>query len=80
MLVVDVLVTASAASTEVRAFRLHAMQRAFSNIDKLGLGELFFFSNDFRRHPFAVDRERNEDSLAVISRDAFSAESDVFDF
>ena len=80
MLVIDVLVTASAASTEVRTRRLDPMRRGFDKIDKLGLGELFFFSNDFRRHAFAVDRERNENSLAVVSPDAFSAKSDVFDF
>src|SRR5437879_13866973 len=80
MLVIDVLVTASTASTEVRARRLDPMRRDFDKIDKFGLGESFFFSNDFRRHAFAVDRKRNENSLAVVSPDAFSAKSDVFDF
>ena len=80
MLVIDVLVTASAASTEVRAFRKLAMGRRLEHFDQFAFGELLFLAHDFRRDALAIDRERNEDSLAVISRDAFSAESDVFDF
>src|SRR5438105_13009545 len=46
MFVVDVLVSASAAAAKVRALRLNPIRRRLSNIDKFGLGELFFLPHD----------------------------------
>ena len=80
MFVVDVLVSASAAAAKVLALRLDPIRRRLSNVDKFGLGELFFFPHDFRRDKFTLDRVRNKNSLPTFPSDTFSAESDVFDF
>src|SRR5438477_1060037 len=80
MFVVDVLISASAAMAKVRALRLDPIRRRLSNIDKFGLGELFFLPHDLRRHKFTLDRIRNKNSLPTFPPDAHSAESDVFDF
>jgi hypothetical protein len=79
MFVIDVLITATAASTEVRAFGLDAMRRAFAKIDKLGLGELFLFAHDLGGDFLAFDGEWDEDDSAVFPRDALSAKGDIFD-
>ena len=80
MRVIDVLVGATAAMTEVRTRRLDSMRRALAKIDNLRFGELFFLSGDFYRGQFPIDRERNENGLAVVPRDSLSAERDVLDF
>src|ERR1700693_1832980 len=80
MFVIDVLITATSAATEVGALRIDAMRRAFLEIDQFRLGELFFLMRDLRRDHLAVDGKRNKNRLAVFTSDAFSAESDVFDF
>jgi hypothetical protein len=78
--VIDVLIGATAAATEIWARRLDPMPRSFAKIDNFGFGELFFLAGDFCRDQFAVDRERNENSLAIFARDSLSAERDVLDF
>ena len=80
MRVIDVLIGATAALAEVRARRLDSMGRPFAKIDHLGLGELFFLAGDFCGNQFAIDRERNENGLAVVPRDSLPAERDVLDF
>src|SRR5882724_5245444 len=77
MFVVDMLISASAATTKVWALRRNAMQRAFFNIDKFTLGELLFLAHNFRRDAFAVDCIWYENGLAVFTSDPFSAERDI---
>lgn len=80
MRVIEVLIGATAAAAEIWARRLDPMRRPFAKIDNLGFGELFFLSGDLCRDQFAIDRERNENGLAVFPRDSLSAERDVLDF
>src|SRR4029077_19735604 len=48
MFVIDVLVGAAAAATEVGTLRFGAVRRSCPNIDNLPLGELFFFPKILR--------------------------------
>src|SRR6266481_69605 len=80
MFVVDVLVRASAAAAKIGALRCDAMRGAFLNFHQLRLGELFFLAHDLGRNEFALNGVRNEDGLALLTSDPFSAESNVFDF
>src|SRR5262252_6489910 len=80
MLVIDVLVCASAALAKIRTDRCDAMRRVLLNFHQLRLGKLFFLPHDLGGNCFTVDRIRDKDSLALFTSDAFSAESDVFDF
>ena len=79
MFVIDVLISAPAASAEIGTFRLHAMRRWLPDFDKLGFGELLFLAHDFGRNEFALDGKRNEDRFALFARDALSTKGDVFD-
>src|SRR5207302_71481 len=80
MRVIDVLISATAAATEIRTGRFNAMRRFFSKIDNLRFGELLFLAGDFCGDQLAFDRERNKNRLAVFARDTFSSKSDVLDF
>src|SRR5205085_9259564 len=80
MRVIDVLVSAPSAATEIRTGRFNAMRRFLPKIDNLRFGELFFLAYDFCGDEFAFDRERNKNRLAVFARDTLSAKSDVLDF
>ena len=80
MFVIDVLIRAAAAAAEIGTLRLDAMQRAFLEIDKFRLRELLFLAHNFGRDGLSLNRIRNKDRLAVFTGDAFTAESDVFDF
>src|SRR4030095_957012 len=51
-----------------------------SKNENLRFGELFFLARDFRENRFALDREGNENRLAIVARDTFPAKSDVLDF
>src|SRR5207245_6659781 len=79
MRVFDVLVTTAAAAAEVRAGRRGALRRSFQNFVELCFGELFFLANNSRADALAIDREWNEDNLAVCAADAVSAEGYVVD-
>src|SRR6266404_9127797 len=79
MFVADVLVSASSASAEIRTLRRYAMRRHFLDFDQFRFGKLLFLADDFGRNHLALNSVRDKDSFAVFSRDAFSAESDVFD-
>jgi len=78
--VVDVLIGAAAATAKVWALWRNAMRRAFFNIDKFCFGELVFVAHDLGGNGFAIDRIRDKDGFALFPSDAFSAESNVFDF
>jgi len=80
MFIVDMLISAASAPTEVGAFRSHPMRRALLNVDYLRFAEFLFFADDFRQDRFAIDREGNKKGLAVFPSDTFSAEGDIFDF
>lgn len=71
MRVADVLIAATAATPKIRARRFDPLGRCFQHFEQLCFGELFFLADDLRRDALAIDRERNEDSLARIARDAF---------
>ena len=79
MLVADIVVTAAAASAEVQAFRLDAIRRRLDDIDQFCFSEILFLAHDFRCDALAFDRERNEDRLALITRDTFAAKSNICD-
>src|SRR6266516_3754959 len=79
MFVADVLVSASSASAEIRTLRRYAMRRHFLDFDQFRFGKLLFLADDFGRNDLALNSVRDKDSFAVFSRDALSAESDVFD-
>src|SRR5437667_1007654 len=80
MFVANVLVNASAAPAEIGTLWFHAMRRTLLHLDQFRFGKLLFLPHDFGRNELAFDSVRNKDSLTLLSRDAFSAESDVFDF
>jgi len=77
--VIDVLVSAAAATAEVWTWRRDALRRSLDQIVQLGFGELLFLARDPRGHAFALDRVRNKNSLAIFSRDAFAAKGDILD-
>src|SRR5438874_9217416 len=79
MFVANVLVSASSASAEIRTLWFHAMRRSFLNLGQCRFGELFFLTHDFSGNELVLDSVRNKDGFALFSRDAFSAESDIFD-
>ena len=80
MRVIDVLIGATAATSEVRTRRLDPMWRALAKIDNLGFGELLFLARNSCRDQLGFDGKRNENGLAVFASDSLSAERDVLDF
>jgi hypothetical protein len=78
MLVTDVLVDATAASSEVRTFWRNAMRRRIEQFVQLGFGKMLFLANDMRRNAFAINRVRKEDRFAAFASDAFAAKGDIF--
>jgi len=80
MRVINVLVSTAATAPEVRTRWFDAMWRSFVKIDNFRFGELFFFARYFYRNPFAIDGQWDENGLSLITRDSFSAESDIRDF
>ena len=80
MFVANVLVSAAAAPAEIVTLRLYAMRRTFLDLDQFRSGELLFLPHDFGRNELALNSVRNKDGLALFSGDAFSAESNIFDF
>ena len=79
MLVIDVLVTASAATAEIGTRCHDAVRGWFEDFDQFRFRELFLLAGDSGGDAFAIDGEGNEDSFATIARDAFASESDVMD-
>ena len=77
--VIDVLVRAAAASSEIWAFCRNAMRGTFFNFDQVCFGKLRLLPDDFPRNKLSLNRVRNKDRFALFPRNTFSAESDVFD-
>src|SRR5436305_11484589 len=80
MLVIDVLISAAAASAEIWALWRHAIWRTLFNVDQFRFGELFLVAQDFGRNQLLLNRVRHKVSLALVSGHAFAAKSNVFDF
>src|SRR5581483_119487 len=78
MLVVDVLVCASAATAKIGTFRADPVRRAFFYFHEFRLGESLFLVHDLSGNQLGLDRIRDEDSLSLFAADAFPAESNVF--
>src|SRR6266550_7381466 len=64
MFIVDMLISAASAPTEVGAFRSHSMRRALLNLKHFPLGEFPFFADDFRQNRFPIYHERDKNSFA----------------
>ena len=79
MFVINVLIYTATATAEVWTWRLDAVGRRFQDIDKFCFGELLFLADNFGQHHFTLNRERDEDRLAIMAPDALPAESDIFD-
>jgi len=79
MRVIDVLISAAAATAKVGTARFDAMRRMFLKINDLRFGELLLLARDFRGKELTVDRERNKNRLAIFARNAFSAKGNVSD-
>jgi hypothetical protein len=77
--VIDMLIRAAAASTEIWASWNNPMRGTLLNLDQVCFGKPRFFPDDFRRNKFALNRVRNKDHFPLFPRNTFSAESDVFD-
>jgi hypothetical protein len=77
--VADVLVTAAAAAPEVWALGFGTFRRRFEHLDQFAFSKLLLLAHNPGRDPFAIDGKRNEDSFTFIARDAFAAESNIFD-
>src|SRR5437762_11816570 len=77
--VIDVLVSTSAAMSEVGASRFDTMRRSLANVDDLTFSELFFLARDLCRDEFAIDGEWNKNGFAMFAPDAFAAEGNVLD-
>jgi hypothetical protein len=77
--VIDMLIRAAAASTEIWASWSNPMRGTFLNLDQVCFGKLRLFPDDFRRNKFALNRVRNKDHFALFPRDTLPAESDVLD-
>ena len=80
MFVIDVLIRAAAASTEIWALWRDAIRRTLLNFDQICFGELLLFPDDFGGNQFALNGVRNENGFALFPSDAFSAERDVLNF
>jgi hypothetical protein len=79
MLIIHVLIRATAAPPEIRAGRRYAMRRTGLNLDQLCFGKLLLFSRNFGRHQLAFDRVRHKHHLPLFPPDSLPAERDVFD-
>ena len=77
--VIDVLVSTSAAVSEVGASRFDTMRRGLANVDDLTFGELFFLARDPCGDEFAVNGERKKNGFAMFASHAFAAEGNVLD-
>src|SRR4030095_95856 len=73
-------VRAPAASAEIWALWRDTIRRTLLNFDQLSFGELLLLPDDFGGNDLALDGVGNKNGFALFSRDAFSAERDVFDF
>ena len=80
MFVVDVLISAAAATAKVRTWWLNTIGGGFPDIDKFSLRELFFLADDFGGNCLAINRKRDKNRFAVFTSDSFSAERNVPDF
>src|SRR3712207_3952421 len=80
MRVVDVLVAAPAAASEVWALRHGAFRRWLEDFDELRFRELLFLANDPGGNALANDCERNEHSLSFEAADAGAAKCNVLNF
>src|SRR5438046_8208618 len=78
--VANVLVSASATSSEIRTLWLYAIGRCLLHLNEIRFGELLLLPHDFRGNELIFNRERNKNGLALFARDSFTAESDVLDF
>jgi hypothetical protein len=77
--ILDVLVGAPTAASEIWTRRLNAVRRRLVDIDNFSFGQLFFVPGDFCRDELAVDGEWNEHGLSMFPSNSFTAEGDVFD-
>src|SRR5438093_733229 len=80
MFVANVLVSASPTPAEIRTLRFHTIRRALLHFDQFRCGELLFVAYDLGGNDLAFDGVRNKYGLPLLASDAFSAESNVFDF
>ena len=79
VLVLDVLVAASAAAAKVGTFRRDSLRGSLSDLHKLRFGKPLLVPYGASNDVFAINCERNKKSLAVGATYAFAAEGDVFD-
>ena len=79
LLVGEMLVAASTTASEVRAGRFDPIRRRLIDGNEICFGEFFFLLHHAHRDDIARRGERHEEHLAIVTRDAFSAEGDVGD-
>src|SRR5437016_4763046 len=79
MFVIDVLVNAPAATSEVRTARLDPMRRSGNNAFQFRFEKFLAFARDVCRNDFSIDDVRHKYGLAVCTRDPFPAEGDIGD-
>src|SRR5205807_9776844 len=72
--VIDVLVNAAAATSEVGTTRLDPMRRSRNNAFQFRFEEFFVFARDACRNGFSIDDVARKRGLASWSRDPFPAE------
>src|SRR6476646_985803 len=79
MFVIDVLINAAAATSEVWATRLDPMGRSGNNAFQFRLEKFLVFARDVCRNGFSIDDIRHKHGLTIRARDAFPAEGDIGD-
>jgi hypothetical protein len=77
--VIEVLVLAAAAVSEVGAAGGDAVGCGLEDAEEMGAGEAFFNFGDFDFDDFAGDDEGDEDDEVIVTCDAFAAEGEVSD-
>src|SRR5882724_2097882 len=77
--VIDMLVNAPAATSEVGTTRLDPMRRSRNNAFQFRFEKFFAFARDACRNGFSIDDVRHKYGLAVRARDPFPAEGDIGD-
>ena len=79
MFVIDVLVNAPTATSEVRTPRLDPMGRSGNNAFQFRFEKFFVFARAVSRNCFPIDDVRHEHGLAIRARDPFPAKGDIGD-
>jgi hypothetical protein len=77
MFVIDVLINAAAATSEVWATRLDPMGRSANNLFQSRFEKFFVFPRDVCRNCFSIDDIRHKHGLAIRARDAFPTKGDI---